>query len=289
LLDSRIICELLRLHGGEISPLDEAKVGLLDDSVNSAVQLLSRRAFDDDDIRDIIIFLVQAQDSPNLLVDFKKTFKEMGFSRLENEIDIIFSCLKIAEIFANGRWLWKKRFQHAIARRDTGSLTYRGHHDEGRIEDFLRIISFMIKTLEQAGIAPNIYIDRLNQTLLFPSSFRRIIARLHENRPLLVCDELYLYLISTPEPSASRVEEILTAGIEAASHRADEVFQLTQIAEAPTYLQEIEPHCTALTKQSTAMATRIIVELYYQHWRLFNRKLSTDVINRLRSRELQLQ
>jgi mannose-1-phosphate guanylyltransferase len=289
LLDSRIICELLRLHGGEISPLDEAKIGLFDDSVNSAVQLLRRRAFDDHEIRDIIVFLLQAQDSPNLFVDFKKTFKDMGFSRLENEVEIIFACLKIAEIFANGRWLWKKKFHHSIARQDTDSLTYREQQHEASFEDFLYIISFILKTLDKAGIAPNIYVDRLNEAFLLPSSFLRLIASLQENKPLLVADELYLYLIGTREPSAARVQEILTAGIASASRHADEVFQLTQIAEAPTYLAEIEPHCTALTKPAVEMVTRLVVELYHQNWRLFKRQLSADVINRLLSRELQLQ
>ena len=287
LLDSRIIGELLRLHSGEISPLDEAKIGLLDDSVNSAVQLLRRRAFDDHDMRDVLVFLVQAQDSPNLLVDFKKTFQEMGFSRLEHEIDMIFACLKIAEILANGRWLWKKRFQHAIARQDTGSLTYKEHQAAGNIEDFLRIIAFMITTLEQAGIAPHLYVDRLNEALRTPSAFQRIITALQENMPFLVADELYLYLIGTREPSAARVEAILTEGIAAAACRADDVFQLTQIAEAPTHLEAIAPYCTALTTQAVAMTTGIAVELYYQHWRLFNRHLAADVIDRLRSRECQ--
>jgi hypothetical protein len=143
------------------------------------------------------------------------------------------------------------------------------------------------ETLEQAGIAPAIYVDRLNEALLFPSSFRRMITRLQEDRPLLVCDELYLYLIGTHEPSSARVEELLNAGLEATSRHTDGAFQLTQIAEAPINLAEIEPYCSALTKQAVEMTTRLIVELYYQNWRLFNRKLSAAVVNRLRSRELQ--
>jgi hypothetical protein len=79
----------------------------------------------------------------------------------------------------------------------------------------------------------------------------------------------------------------LTEGIAAAACRADDVFQLTQIAEAPTHLEAIAPYCTALTTQAVAMTTRIAVELYYQHWRLFNRHLAADVIDRLRSRECQ--
>jgi hypothetical protein len=126
---------------------------------------------------------------------------------------------------------------------------------------------------------------------VFLGSQHEIWSKQHNGkvRPLLVSDELYLYLIRTPEPSAARIEEILTTGITAASQRADEIFQLTQIAEAPTYLEEIEPYCTALTLPAIELVARIVVELYYRNWRLFNRHLSADVVNRLRRRELQLQ
>jgi len=281
LLDSRIVYELLTLNGHGASLTDESTLELLDDSVNSAVQLLRRRSFEDDDIRDIVVLLLQAQDNLHLLSEFRKDFQKMGFSRLENELDAVFACLKIAENFANGRWLWKRSLYPVAAPQHNGFMRRENQPYNATLEDFPFTIALTIRTLEKAEIAPRAYIDRLNETLVTGSPFFRHLMKYQENKPLLICDRIYLYLVSDQKPSPGRIEEILDEGVRAISEEAAEAFQFAQIAALPTHLAEISENCTALKESSVEATTKIVAGFYHKHWQLFHRHVCRDVIERL--------
>jgi len=92
-----------------------------------------------------------------------------------------------------------------------------------------------------------------------------------ENKPLLICDSVYLHLVSDQKPSPGRIKEILDEGVRAVSEEAAEAFQFAQIAALPTHLAEISENCTALKDSSVKATTKIIAEFYHKHWQLFHR------------------
>jgi hypothetical protein len=281
LLDSRIVCELLRLNGEKTSSTEEATIEVLDDSVNSAVQLLRRRKFANDDVRDLVVFLLQVQDNPNLFNHFKNNFNNMGFSLSESELDTIFACLKIAENFVNGRWLWKRKLYPVtvLQQQDLGERT--GHPHKVTLEDIPFMLTLTIRTLAKSGITPRVYIDRLNEILSPGSHFLKLLMSYQEESPLLICDKLYLYLLGAQEPSASCIGALLNDGIKMSANASDEVFQLAQIAGLPIHLEEIAQNCAALTKSAVALTAEMVAELYHKNWQLFHRNVCRKIIERL--------
>jgi len=281
LLDSRIVYELLKLNGHSSAAIDESLPELLDDSVNSAVQLLKVRQFDDDDVRDILLLLLQAQDNPTVFTQFKLSFRDLGFQRLENELDTIFASLKIAENFANGRWLWKRKLYPVAIGQEKEFARSISQAKKPDLEDFAYIIALTIRILEKAEIPPRLYIERLNEALSSTSGFFRAIMRCQEEQPLLVSDSLYLQLIGDEQLSSATLEQTLDDAVQSIAQEPGQTFQLEQIVNLPSHLAEIAPHCAALSKDSVLTTARTIAGVYHKNWQLFNRNVCRSIIDRL--------
>jgi mannose-1-phosphate guanylyltransferase len=259
LMDSRIIQEILQLEEGEQPTEEKAMVRLLNDSVNSAIELLrSQRKFENRDVRDIILFLLQVQDRPDLLIQFKKSF-DFNKSLGSEEVDKVFAMLKTAEIFANARWLWKRKNSHE-------NLLEFDKEDKGLLEEFPFTIAFIIRTLKKASIEPKIYINRLNEVIKDSDSpFMKIITLLQEAKPLLVCDTLYKCLICQDDP-LKKMNELLTESVQTTFSDESQNFQLAQIRDLPANLKVIlSTGCNNILPQSVKQTEEIIKNFFFDN------------------------
>lgn len=283
LLDSRIIHEISRSFQSESPQNDNAIVGLINDNVNSAVEFLKKRKVQNADLRDLVITLLQIQDSPHLYSAYKKGYNKIGLCYSASETDTIFTCFKIAENISNGRWLWKRRKYHSGDNERAGLLL----HKKGCLEDFPFILSFTVKWLTDANICPARYINRLNDALVEKNSrLLSIVNRLQENRPLLLCDKIYIALISTDESSETEHQQLyklLENGLKEITSMEDQTFQLAQLLELPFKLKDIEPHCIALKQESVVLIQEIVTDLYHDYWKSIKPHVTPEVITRLLS------
>jgi hypothetical protein len=200
----------VKMQRGDISPDDETLVGLFNDDINSAVEFLRHGKIGDAAARDIIVVMLQTQDSLDLFARFKNNVeKRLNFDK--EEVERIFACHKIAEIFANGRWVWKReRYRSSTNPNYQGFLQF--DRVKGLLEDFPFIISLIVGGLKKADIKPDLYINRLNEIFKEDSSqFMELIKKLQNGTPTAVCDEIYLYLLRAKTVSRVELESLLEA------------------------------------------------------------------------------
>ena len=281
MLDSRIIHEVIRSYGDGSSLSEEDIVGLLNDNVNSAVEFLRKRRIQDGDLRDLIITLLQIQDSPHLFSAYMSDYQETGLPYSATEVETIFSCFKIAENISNGRWLWKRRKLCSGKTRCHGFLV----HNEGSLEDFPFILSFTVKWLRDAHIDPEKYLLRLNDLLVDPdSSLNRAILRIQEGTPLLLCDRIYIELIGNLKSSGNeprQLPELAGEMFERVAAEEEQSFQYTQLLELPHKLRQLEPYCSYLTGDSIAFIHEMVADIYHKNWKSINPHVDPAVIARL--------
>src|SRR5262249_9675327 len=160
----------------------------------------------------------------------------LGFQRLENELDTIFAALKIAENFANGRWLWKRKLYPVAIGQEKEFARSISQAKKPDLEDFAYIIALTIRILEKAEIPPRLYIERLNEALSSTSGFFRAIMRCQEEQPLLVSDSLYLQLIGDEQLSSATLEQTLDDAVQSIAQEPGQTFQLEQIVNLPSHL-----------------------------------------------------
>jgi mannose-1-phosphate guanylyltransferase/nucleoside phosphorylase len=248
LLDTRIINQLLEIYPEAKSLHNEELIGLMNDSVNSAVEFLKYRRVSNANTRDLILFLIQIQDAPGLFAGFRNNIDgRFGFD-LE-EVEKAYACFKIADHFSNGRWLWKrsKYYSHS-------NPEYQGflRFDKGLIEDFPFTLSFTIDWFQKAQIKPNVYIDRLNNILSNENSlFRILLNKLEEGKANLTSDFIYCRIIASRDSTnKTEIEEIINRGINTALNNPKQLFQLKQIIELPSRLRNITLNSTGIDKNS---------------------------------------
>ena len=281
LLDSRIILEIIRSYDRDANHSGESIVSLLNDNVNSAVEFLRKRRIADGDLRDLVVTLLQIQDSPHLYAAYRRGYEGIGLPYSGDEVEIVFSCFKIAENISNGRWLWKRRKFDSLGVSHQGLLA----NTNGWLEDFPFIVCFSIEWFREANIEPRRFIERLNALLADDeSSLRAIIDKIQEGVPLLLCDEIYLELIRKGEGlSAERLQEMSESMIGGILGERGQEFQLTQFLELPARLAMIESCCNGLSADAVETVKEVVAEVYHRNWKAIKPHVSPRAISRLLS------
>jgi len=283
LLDSRIILEVLRSGREEVLGDGDDLISLLNDNVNSAVEFLRKRKVGDNDLRDLVITMLQIQDSPHMYAAYRRRFPDIGLPYTEAEVDDVFACFKIAENISNGRWLWKRRKYYTGREKRHGFLL----HEKGWIEDFPFILSFTARWLQEAGIAPLRYIVRLNEVLADgESAFHAIVSRLQGREPLLLCDRIYIHILQNPEAPESLRESLRglsASGVGEAAATDSQRFQLGQFLELPQNLESIEAACGVFSPGVVDMVREVVTDIYHENWKLIKSHVDPGVITRLLS------
>ena len=202
----------------------------------------------------------------------------MGFERLEDELESIFACLKICEIVANGRWMWKRKFSST----DPNYKGFLEYINRGLLEDFAFMVTLIIKTLQKNSINPYIFINRLNEVINDETSlFNKLILELQGCNSPLICDEVYVSLMRSKKIAEDEVRELLVTGISRIKSQEKDLYQLGQIIEFPSHLEEIAPHCDIIRKDCVSSVREIIEEIYHENHKLFKRHVHQREINRL--------
>ncbi len=278
-LDSRIIYEIMGLHGHMRPQSDDYLVDLLSDNVNSAVEFLRAEAIDNPDLRDTLVALMQIQDNPHSFSALRKNLEKSGLGSLEGEVTRVFACFKLAKNFAVGRWLWKRRKQ----KENNNSRGVFLQFDRGDLEEFPFILSFSLKWLKSSGIEPRIYVDRINQILTDEdNSFMDILGRLQGGASNLISDKLYLELIkASPRVDSGRLAGVLTEGADFLETRPDQSYQYPQLLELPFLLEEIAGNCSTVSAESVNSVRELIVDFYHKHWKKIRPHISPELIARL--------
>lgn len=280
-LDSRIILEMIRSYQDDDQWMDDNIAGLLNDNVNSAVEFLRKRKVQDSDLRDLVVTLLQIQDSPSMYAAYRQGYENSGLPYSGDEVDIIFSCFKVAENISNGRWLWKRRKYYTGDKKRHGFLL----HDKGWIEDFPFILTFTAEWLRNANINPKRFINRLNEVLLDRTSpFHAVIGRLQEGEALLLNDRIYRYLLEHThqlDNAGQDLSELVEKGLGEIMETEGQRFQLEQLLGLPWTLKAIETVCDALSPVSVTLVNDIVTEIYHKHWKAIKPHVNPEAITRL--------
>jgi len=278
-LDSRIIYEIMGLHGHLLPQSDDSIVDLLSDNVNSAVEFLRAGTIENADLRDILVALMQIQDNPHSFTALKKNLERSGLGSLEDEITRVFACFKMAKNIAVGRWLWKRRRQKDNSAARGIFLQY----DRGDLEEFPFILSFSLKWLKSAGIEPNIYIDRINQILAGQDgAFFAILQRLQGGAAPLMSDRLYLEMIKAgPRAVTAPLAALLDEAAGFLEANPAQAFQYTQLLELPFLVEDVAAHCSGLSMEGVRNIREQIVDFYHRHWKKIRPHISPELIARL--------
>ena len=230
MLDSSVVAELIRTYGNNNAPHSDELMRYVNENVNSAVEYIRHRRPANADLRDMVVGLIQRQGSPYLFSSFHSNLENMGFGDMEEEVVTIYGCFKIAQIFSNARWLWKKsRRQDASSNIRQGVETARGP-----IEEYPFVIAFIARWLESSGIEAAPYVNRINQMLMAQDSvFANLMTDLQEGDKDLLSDEIYLGLITRGSDYLAQIGELLASrGAEIASSPG-QAYQLRQLLELP--------------------------------------------------------
>ncbi len=280
LLDSRIICEVMAGFMSEGDIKDGDLISLLNDNVNSAVEFLRLRKVSDPDLRDLVITLLQIQDSPHLYAAYMQGYEKIGLPFALKEVDMIFSCLKMAENISNGRWLWKRR--KYLSSESHGQSGFLLHKKEG-IEDLPFIIAFTAKWLSKANIDPAPVIRRFNEAMAEDDELAKIIIDLQDGLPLLLCDQIYLALNRELPLSKEYIYQIANEGISHILGSDEYLFQIPQFIELPMKLSEIEYYCQHLDANHVNLVREVVSEIYHQNWKSFRAYVEPESVARLLS------
>jgi nucleoside phosphorylase/mannose-1-phosphate guanylyltransferase len=269
LLDTRIINELLE-SVPETPPIrKEELIGLMNDSVNSAVAFLRSRKLENAAIRDIVLFLIQIQDAPGLFAGFRNTIEERFGFHVE-EIEQVYACFKIADHFSNSRWLWKRNKYHTQANPGyQGFLSF----DQGPLEDFSFTLTFTIDWFQKAQIEPTPYINRLNDILTDEdSAFSHLLSGLQGDKEHLAADLVYCYLLKNREALSRReLETMVQKGVHDALHKPNQSFQLSQIIELPNKLKKVMFNSVGIDKEAVNLVADILQDAVQANRQEINR------------------
>ena len=247
----------------------------INENVNSAVEYIRNRRTQDSNLRDIVIGLLQCQDSPYLFDSFRRSLKNIGFENMEDEIVTVFSCFKIAQIFSNGRWLWKRTRKQELKSKNTGLVQF----SRGPLEEIPFIIVFAIKWLKSAAIDPVIYVNRINEFVIDADSvFIKLMNRLQEGKVNLLCDDIYTGLIRNSADYISDLEKIISVQGKEIAARQDQSFQLRQLLELPGNLKEISVYCDDLKEDTVNQVREIILDFYHRNWKLIKPQVDPGVL-----------
>jgi len=144
-LDTRVLQKLVRTASEiRLTPKQETLLEMLNDSINSAVEILEIEAIRSHPYRDELLFLLCNQERP---AAFRRPLKSR-FSLPAEHVAEIFSCFVAAEIWVNAHCLWKRKLR---PRAD---------------EDIGRATSLICLTLQEAGIDPSTLVHYLHDLLL---------------------------------------------------------------------------------------------------------------------------
>ena len=274
ILDTKIIYELVSNYQSDVLIDEHTMSGLLNENVSSALGFISKRKIDDRDIRDIVIALIQVQDNPQLFSAIKQDLEYIN----AGEIDRIFTCFKIAQHFTNGRWLWK-RLKHQSSNSDGTRLL---KYNCGRLEDIPFILAFTIEWLKIADIEPTIYINHINNILVKRNNrFFNILIKLQEQESLLLCDEIYINLISEGENSIEELRDHIENGFLNLMNADDEKYQLTQLIKLPNILKNIKPYADNLTFRNIDDVNEIVIDIYHKNWKQLEPIVSKELLTSL--------
>ena len=234
LLDSRVIAEIINQQRNGESVGDSDLIGLLNENVSSAVEFIRLSKMKPGIDRDIIVSLLHVQDNPGMFASFLQDSSRMDSGEVIGEIPTIFSCFKIAQNLANGRWIWKRQKR---------VLTQKEHRvdkfNRGRLDDFPFIVAFSANWLRQAGIDADKYIDRLCHLLTNNQSWlRKAVHKVQGNGEMTLCDELFFQLMLDRDDKEGFVRLLETSVIDI-SDRPDRHYELKQLMELPDNLQVI--------------------------------------------------
>ena len=257
---------------------NEELIGLMNDSVNSAVEFLKRKKVENTALRDIVLFLVQIQDAPGLFAGFRNSIRDrFGFS-LE-EVEKVYACFKIADHFSNGRWLWKRsKYISPSYSEYQGFLRF----DEGPLEDFPFTVSFTVDWFQKAHIKPNTFVNRLNDVLSDDNSlFRVLLNKLQGGKALLTSDMVYCYLLKAQEDiNKIEIKNMINEGIHNALTNPEELFQLYQILELPFRLKNIMLNSVGINKNAVNLIAETILNEYHANRQRIN-NFARESINHL--------
>jgi hypothetical protein len=278
-LDSRIIYEIMGLHGQLRPHSDDTLVDLLSDNVNSAVEFLRAGTIENSDLRDILVALMQIQDNPHSFTALKKNLERSGLGSLEAEITKVFACFKMAKNIAIGRWLWKRRKQKENNNARGVFLQY----DRGDLEEFPFILSFSLKWLKSAGIDPAVYIERINQVLIEEDgAFLAILERLQGGAPHLMSDRLYFELIKAKSRiNTAHLADVLDEAADFLEANPGQSYQYTQLLELPFLLEDIVATGSMLSPDGVKYIRELMVDFYHKHWKRIRPHISPELIARL--------
>ncbi|MCP5182379.1 MAG: hypothetical protein H6993_00380 [Pseudomonadales bacterium] len=266
LLDARVVKQLLVSSRDMGSGDLEEMVDLLNINVTSAVHFLRRSGGIHKTVRDLVVGLLQVQDSPALFRVFRSQLEKMGYAELAPDVEKIHGAMKIAQILNNGRWLWKRSaHQDGVLGRPWALTTQRGP-----VEEFAFILTFCIRTLDAAGIVPDPYAMRLLSLFRDPhSSLCMAMQRLQENAATPVCDVILRKLL-TPESAEETLSAWLGDILASVPRNPGTEYEWVQLFELPENLRRIAACSGMLDSHAIAVVEECILDYYHAHWRDLN-------------------